>query len=129
VRCRDATARSCVTKVRGKVFAHFHAFDVKVTEVCGIDCLAYQDEFFVNNPFGVKENNEHVLECAFHLSRLFLVWVSLNLPCTAHAFFPERLLIIVRVSAARFPRFAQNLTLFLCRVHSEIASGEIHDSK
>jgi hypothetical protein len=29
VRCRDATASSFVTKVRGEVFAHFHAFVTK----------------------------------------------------------------------------------------------------
>jgi hypothetical protein len=30
VRCRDATASSFVAKVRGEVFAHFHAFAVKL---------------------------------------------------------------------------------------------------
>jgi hypothetical protein len=38
-----------------------------VIVVCGIDCLACQDEFFVNNFLDVKENYEHAL----HLSRLF----------------------------------------------------------
>jgi hypothetical protein len=37
-------------------------------------------------------------------------------------------LIIVRVSSALFPRFAQNLTHTLCRIHREIASSHIHDS-
>jgi hypothetical protein len=39
----------------------------KVTIICRTDCLACQDEFFVNNPLDVKENDEHAL----HLSRLF----------------------------------------------------------
>jgi hypothetical protein len=38
-------------------------------------------------------------------------------------------LTIARVSVALFPRFSQNLTLFLCRILLEITSGEIHDSK
>jgi hypothetical protein len=29
VRCRDATARSFVAKIRGEVFAYFHAFAMK----------------------------------------------------------------------------------------------------
>jgi hypothetical protein len=33
-------------------------------------------------------------------------------------------LIIARVSIALFPRFAQNLTLFLCLIYREIASGQ-----
>jgi hypothetical protein len=53
--------------------------------------LACQDEFFVNNPLDVKENDEHALDVAVHLSRLFPVLNSLKFPCTAHAFFPERL--------------------------------------
>jgi hypothetical protein len=41
VRCHGATASSLVAKVWGEVFAHFH------TVVCRIDCLSYQNEFFV----------------------------------------------------------------------------------
>jgi hypothetical protein len=43
----------------------------KITVVCGIDCLACQDKFFVNNPLDVKENDEHALDFAHHLSCLF----------------------------------------------------------
>jgi hypothetical protein len=32
------------------------------TVVCGIDYLACQDKFFVNNPLDVKENYEHALD-------------------------------------------------------------------
>jgi hypothetical protein len=42
-----------------------------VTVVCGIDCLAFQDEFFVNNPSDVKENDYHALYFALRLSCLF----------------------------------------------------------
>jgi hypothetical protein len=48
---------------------------------------------------------------------------------TAHNFLPEKLSIIARVSVALFARFAQNLMLLLCRMHCEIASGQIQDSK
>jgi hypothetical protein len=51
----------------GQILAYFHAFDLKVTVVCGIDSLASQDEFFVNNPLNVKENDEHSLDFALHL--------------------------------------------------------------
>jgi hypothetical protein len=42
--------------------------------VCGIGCLAYQDELFVSNPFDIKENDEHALDFALHLSRPFRSW-------------------------------------------------------
>jgi hypothetical protein len=42
-----------------------------ITVVCGIDSLACQDEFFVNNLLGVKENDEHALDFALHMSCLF----------------------------------------------------------
>jgi hypothetical protein len=43
----------------------------KVIVVLGIDCLACQDEFFVNIPLDVKESDEHALDIALHLSCLF----------------------------------------------------------
>jgi hypothetical protein len=36
--------------------------------VCRIDCLARQDEVFVNNDLDVKENYEHVLDFSLCLS-------------------------------------------------------------
>jgi hypothetical protein len=33
--------------------------------------LACQNKFFVNNPLDVKENDEHALDLALHLSHLF----------------------------------------------------------
>jgi hypothetical protein len=38
---------------------------MKVAIVCGIDCLACQDEFFMNNRFDGKENDEHALTLLF----------------------------------------------------------------
>jgi hypothetical protein len=62
--CRDSTASSFVAKVWGEFFAHFYSVAIKVTVVCGIDCLACQDEFFVNNPLDVEESDEHALNFA-----------------------------------------------------------------
>jgi hypothetical protein len=76
-----------------------------------------------------KENDEHALEFAIHMSHLFSVSVSTDFRFMGHAFFPNALIIIVRVSVAIFPRFAQNFILFLCRIHREIASDQIHDYK
>jgi hypothetical protein len=41
------------------------------TVVCGIHCLACQDELFVNNPIDVIENDEHDPDFALHLSYFF----------------------------------------------------------
>jgi hypothetical protein len=64
----------------------------------------------VKDHLDVKENDEHALDFALHLSLL---------SCTAHAFFPEHYIFIARVSVILFPLFAQNLMLFLCRIHRE----------
>jgi hypothetical protein len=61
--CRDATSGSFVAKFRREVIAHFHVVAVKV---CGIDCMACQDEFFVKNPANVKEDDEHALDFSLH---------------------------------------------------------------
>jgi hypothetical protein len=42
-----------------------------VTVVSRIDCLACQNEFFVNNLLEVKENDEHALDFALYQSHLF----------------------------------------------------------
>jgi hypothetical protein len=36
--------------------------------------LACHDEFFVSNLFDIKENEEHALDLALHLIRLFQSW-------------------------------------------------------
>jgi hypothetical protein len=64
VRCCDSTASSFFAKIQVEIVAHFQAVAVKVTVVCRIDCLACQDELFVNNPLDVKENDEQALDFA-----------------------------------------------------------------
>jgi hypothetical protein len=56
-----------------------------ITVVYGIDCMACQDEFLVNNSLDIKENEEHALDFTLHLSCLFSISVSLDFPCMAHA--------------------------------------------
>jgi hypothetical protein len=51
----------------------------------------------------------------------FHVWVMIS--------FQNAHLIIARVSVKLFSRFAKNVMLFLCRIHREIAWGQIHASK
>jgi hypothetical protein len=51
---------------------------LNLTVVCRIDCLACQDKFFVINHLDVKENDEHDLDFAFHLSLSLLHWSALN---------------------------------------------------
>jgi hypothetical protein len=41
----------------------------------------------------------------------------------------DTFLIIATGSVTLFLVFVQNLMLFLCGIHDEIASGQIHDSK
>jgi hypothetical protein len=63
--------RCCfVAKVQFEVFSHFHTVAVEHhSSLC--NGLACQDEFFVNIPHDVKENDEHALNFVLHLSRLF----------------------------------------------------------
>jgi hypothetical protein len=49
----------------------FKQSPLNVTVVCGIDCLVFQYEFFVNNPLDGKEYDEHALNFALRLSQLF----------------------------------------------------------
>jgi hypothetical protein len=71
VRFCAASASCFVAKVRGGVFSHFHAVAVKRHSSMRIDCLACQDELFVNNHLDVKENDEHALDFTLHMSCLF----------------------------------------------------------
>jgi hypothetical protein len=67
--CRDATASSLVAKVRGEVFADFHAVAAKRHSSMRDRLL--RAKFLVNNPIYVKENEKHALDFALHLARLF----------------------------------------------------------
>jgi hypothetical protein len=115
VRCLHATAISFVAKFQGEVFANFRAVAVKVTVLCGIDCLACQDEFFVNSPLDIKENaekgnDENALDFSIHLSRLFRsrgVWVFRERLMLSS---PKAYIIIARVSVAISPRYELILT-------------------
>jgi hypothetical protein len=71
VRCRDATASSFVTKVRREVFTHFHTIAMNHHSSMRIDCLACEDELFMNIPLDVKRNYEHALDFSLHLSPFF----------------------------------------------------------
>jgi hypothetical protein len=89
---KGSVRRCFVVKVRAEVFAQSHAVAVKqnVTVVCGIDCLVYQEEFFVNNPLDIKDYDEHAFDFVLHLSRFFgLPCMPFKQQCTAHALFPE----------------------------------------
>jgi hypothetical protein len=53
-------------------------------------------------------------------------------PCTAHAFFPERLSNHCQGLRHTFSGICTKFdeySLFLCQIHREIASGQVHDSK
>jgi hypothetical protein len=84
----------------------------KVTVVCGIDCLACQDEFFfmANNPLNVKENVELALDFALYITCLAFFDVSVfglatNTPVLLMLSFMNACLIIAMVSFSLFPRF------------------------
>jgi hypothetical protein len=89
--------------------------------------LACKDEFFMKNPLDVKEN-EYRIDFALHLSRFFgLSWTEH--PCTAHTLFAKRPSQHCQGILRTFTRFTQNLMHTSCRIHREISSGRIHNSK
>jgi hypothetical protein len=105
-------------KFWGEIFTDFF------TVVCGNDCLAWQDEFFMNNPIDVEENDEHALYVAFSPVSPFLVLLSLDFLCTVHAFFPKCLsnhCQAIRHSFSEiFTKFDAH-SLFLCQIQRKIA--------
>jgi hypothetical protein len=58
-------------KFGAKSLQIFKQLPQNVRVLGGIDCLACQEEFFVNNLIDAKENYEHALNFALHLSCLF----------------------------------------------------------
>jgi hypothetical protein len=86
--------------------------------------LASQDD-----PLGDKENYENTLDFAFHLCRLFSVSVSLDLPCMAHAFFPERLSHHCKVFHHIFSKICTKFDAVPYLIYRKIALGQIGDSK
>jgi hypothetical protein len=83
--CHDAIARSFVAKVLSKVC---------IFSCSCHDCLACQDKFFVKTPLDIKENYEHALYFAFHLSRLFSLDQSGLFHSNAHVWLTLSSLII-----------------------------------
>jgi hypothetical protein len=73
----------------------------------------------VNNPFDVKENDDHALDFALHLSHHFQSQFVWTFRVRLMHSYPNPCLIVVRVSVTLIPIFAQNLMLFLCRIHAE----------
>jgi hypothetical protein len=112
--------------IGAKSLHNFTQSPLNVTIVCGIDCLVCQDEFCVNNsPLMLKKMFSMILTL-FYTFLAFSALGELRLSVYGSYFFPE--LFISRISVALFPRFSLNLTFF-CRIRSEIASGQIQDSK
>jgi hypothetical protein len=109
VHCCDATESSFVAKVQ--IFAHFHAVWPART----------------SSLWKIPRCHIKWWACPWLCSSTvspFSVSVTLDFPSTAHA-----CLIIERVPVELFPRFTQNLMLFLCRIHCEIVSDQTHDYK
>jgi hypothetical protein len=117
--CCDSIASSFVVKIWGEVFTHFCALTVKHHSSMQT-LLSGLPERILCEQFDVNENDEHALDFAHHLFSPFFASVSLDFLCMAYASFPEHLSNHARVSAALFPRFAQNLILFLCQIHRQI---------
>jgi hypothetical protein len=71
----------------------------------------------MNSCLDVKENDEHALDFAFHMS------YRVRLSAYGSCFGPRNACLInARVAVLFFPRFAQHLPLFLCRIHREISA-------
>jgi hypothetical protein len=125
MRCYGTTTSFFVTKVRDEVFAHFHAVTVK------------RDSSMRNWMFGLPGRN-HCEKSPWCQRKLwacsslysspifpFSVSVSLEFPYTARAFFPERLSSHWRDLRRTFSNTKLDAySLFLCRMHREIASGQ-----
>jgi hypothetical protein len=129
LRCRDATASFFVAKVWGEIFAHFHAVAVKF------------HSSMQNWRFGLPEAilceqsprcKRKLWACSWLSSSPvspFSVSMSLDFRVRLLLSSSNACLIISKISVPLFLTFAQNLTLFLCLIHREISSGQIHGSK
>jgi hypothetical protein len=85
VSCRDATARSFVAKFRVEIFAHFHAVVMKGHSNMRNWKFGLPGRILCEQSLYINENDEHALDSAFRLSRLFRSrWVYI---------FRERLLV------------------------------------
>jgi hypothetical protein len=62
----------------------FTQSSLNITVEYAIDCLTYQDEFFMSTLHFVRENYEHALNFVLRLPRPFSLSVHLDSNCTAH---------------------------------------------
>jgi hypothetical protein len=128
VHCHNAIASSLVTKVWGEVLAHFHAVAIK--------CHSSKQNWLFGlsgrtlcEQSDVKEHDEHTPDFALNPSHLFRFWWVWTFRAQLMLSSPNACLITVSASVALFPRFVQNLVLFLWWSHHEIGSGQMHGSK
>jgi hypothetical protein len=125
VRYRDATVSAFVAKVVGEVFAYFQAVALKRHSSMR-KWLFGQTGIIIYEEHPLRQRKPRTCSwlCSWPVSpfQSRWVWTSLVRPILSS---PNACLIIGRVSIARFPRVAQNLMLFLCRINREIASGQI----
>jgi hypothetical protein len=96
--------------------------------MCGIDYLDCQGQLFVNNPLYVKRNDEHNLDIALHVYR-FLGLDEFELSLYAHDFSPQRLSNHCQFLRCTISEIFTKLYAVLCRIHREITSGQMYDSK
>jgi hypothetical protein len=119
--CLDATASSFVARVRGEVFAHFHAVAVKRHSSMRNWLFRLLGRILYEVPL---MSNEHALDIVF----FGLPWTENATQTTIERLMlssPSACLTISKFSVALFLKCEQNLMLFLCRIHREIASGQI----
>jgi hypothetical protein len=96
----NGSARRCVVVMKQPVFLSpkfatkssyiFTQSPLNVTVVCGIDCLVFQNEFFVNNPLDEKKMMSMPLTLLFTRLDLFALW-EFGISMYGSTFFPERL--------------------------------------
>jgi hypothetical protein len=83
----------CCLRSWGRAFWHFHAVTVRGHSSVRNWLFAYQDEFSVNDALYLKGNDEHALEFALHLSRIFQS--ALNPACIQTAVYGSGCLTVV----------------------------------
>jgi hypothetical protein len=129
VRYRDARVSSFVAKVREEVFARFHAAAVKRHSRMWNWLFGLPGRILSkHSPWFSKKIMNMLLALLFTCLAFFGLG-EFGLSVYGSLSFPNACLNIVRVSVALFQRFAQNVMHIHCRIHCEIAPGQIHDSK
>jgi hypothetical protein len=115
-------------KFRAKSSQIFTQSQQNVTVVYEIDCLACKDEDFVNNPLDVEENDEYALDFSLHFPVCPEPACHSNTHVRLMFSSPNACLIIARPFVALFPEICTKFDT-RCRIHREIASGQIQDRK